>query len=70
MNYILIYNGNTGKTEQIIPEADHTKAYNMFEAKDQEYADNQDIEVNYVTADSDVDLRKTWRRFFLFQSLP
>ncbi len=42
----------------------------MFEAKDQEYADNPDIEVNYVTDDSDVDLRKTWRRFFLFQSLP
>jgi len=64
MYYILIFNRKTGKTEKIFPEADHTKAYKFFEEKDTEYAKDPDIEVNYVTADNEADLKKTWGRFF------
>jgi hypothetical protein len=66
MYYILIFNRKTGKTEKIFPEADHTKAYKLFEEKDIAYENDPDIEVNYVSADNEEELKKIWKRFFLF----
>jgi hypothetical protein len=64
MNFIIVYNRATGYTDKIIPEADNDKAYELFEATDLEYEDNPDIEVNYVTAKDEANLRKYWGRFF------
>jgi hypothetical protein len=64
MNFIIIYNKSTGYTEEILPEEDNDIAFELFKSKTDEFEDNKDIEVNYVTADDEADLKKYWKRFF------
>jgi len=67
MHYILIFDRTTGRTKQIISEPDSNKAYELFKSLDYEYSEDLAIEVNYLTARDDADLKKVFRRFFLFE---
>lgn len=64
MYFIILYNRTIGKTEMILSEADHKIAFKLFEDKTVEYRDSADIEVNYITADDEADLKKCGGRFF------
>jgi hypothetical protein len=59
-----MYNKATGYTEEILPEEDNDTAFELFKSKTDEFKDNKDIEVNYVTAENEADLKKYWKRFF------
>jgi hypothetical protein len=66
MYFIVIYDKSIGKTVKIISfeDEDYKKAFEAMSSKTDDFKNYEDIEINLVTADNEVDLRKQWGRFF------
>jgi hypothetical protein len=64
MEYIMVYNMATGKTEKVIPAPDPNTALAQWHSILDAYADNEDIDFIFVSEDNEADLHKYWGRLF------
>jgi hypothetical protein len=63
MDFIIVYDKETGKAEKVIPE-DPKKSLALFNKTTEDYASKKNVVVNLVSADNEQDLHKYWGRFF------
>jgi hypothetical protein len=67
MYFIVIWDRSIGQTVKVIPFEDEEsdKAFEMMYSKTDDFKNDDNIEVNLVTADNEADLKKQWGRFRL-----